>query len=83
MHVVCNIEVQVETDALAYARSTVLLYSAEATSPIPVIEGLAIGGYHDVFRKVGQDWLFAQRRGFLTMKSRAGGWQRTTYPLAR
>ena len=68
-HVVSNIEVTAETAERATASSTVVLYTGDNNGESSSIKATAVGSFEDVFQKVGGDWLFAERRGSIAMKS--------------
>jgi pimeloyl-ACP methyl ester carboxylesterase len=68
-HVVSNVEVLAQSSEHACASSTVVLYSSGASDPAAGIATISVGSFHDVLRKVAGEWLFAERRGSVTMRS--------------
>ena len=68
-HVVSNIEVRAQSPQHACASSTVVLYSGGGSEPTPGIAAISVGSFHDVLRKVDGEWLFAERRGSVSMQS--------------
>lgn len=68
LHVVFNVKVVVESATRAEATSDVILISAETTAAaVPVLTRLD-GNFADVLHRVGNEWLFASRRGNITSR---------------
>jgi pimeloyl-ACP methyl ester carboxylesterase/ketosteroid isomerase-like protein len=69
LHVIFNVRVAVESPTRAVATSDVILISAEDSAlAAPVITRFQ-GSFTDVLRRVGNEWLFAEKRGQITSKS--------------
>ena len=69
LHVIFNVRVAVESATRAVATSDVILISAEDSAlAAPVITRFQ-GSFTDVLRRVGNEWLFAEKRGQITSKS--------------
>ena len=67
-HIVSNVVVQVEADDRATAHSRVTLYVGAGNDIPAAIERTLVGDFHDILEKVGDDWLFAERRGSVTLR---------------
>jgi pimeloyl-ACP methyl ester carboxylesterase/ketosteroid isomerase-like protein len=68
LHVVFNVKVVVESANRAQATSDVILISADtATAPAPVLTRFD-GTFADVLHRLGNEWLFASRRGNITSR---------------
>ena len=68
-YVISNIEVTVESRERAYATSTILMANGDANGVPPILKAMSIGQFDDVLLKTGDQWLFKERRGRITMKS--------------
>ncbi len=69
LHVIFNVRVAVESPTRALATSDVILISADDSAlAAPVITRFQ-GSFTDVLRRVGNEWLFAEKRGQITSKS--------------
>jgi pimeloyl-ACP methyl ester carboxylesterase/ketosteroid isomerase-like protein len=69
LHVIFNVRVAVESPTRAVSTSDVILISAEESAlAAPVITRFQ-GSFTDVLRRVGNEWLFAEKRGQITSKS--------------
>ena len=69
-HMMANVHVQAESAERATGRVYMILYAgppaAEGDAGPPLTDQAPmIGQFKDVFAKVGDDWLFAERRGSL------------------
>ena len=69
LHFVTNVEITVESVARAHASSAILLLGREPAGDLTAIATTAVGRFDDVLKKVGKDWLFAERRGYIVMKN--------------
>ena len=67
VHLITNILVDVKTHNEATARCTLLLYAAPSGEASATSPGL-IGGFRDRLVRGAEDWLFAERIGFLDLK---------------
>jgi hypothetical protein len=68
-HVISNILVDVVSATHAHCRSTLLLYSAPpAELPTKAASPALLGGFEDRLVKHNNQWLFAERRGWLDLK---------------
>jgi ketosteroid isomerase-like protein len=66
LHVVFNVQVIVESPTYARATSDVILITADTAAP-PVLTRFD-GNFTDVLHRVGNEWLFASRRGTINSK---------------
>ncbi len=64
-HVVANVTVNAQSPTSASAHSRVVLYLG---APDGTLDKTMVGDFHDQLEKVGEDWLFAERRGSVTLK---------------
>ena len=70
-HIVSSVIVDVKSEKAARATSLIQLYvGVDEGGAVPVHKLAApfVGGFHDRLERVGEDWLFAERIGFLTIK---------------
>ncbi len=67
-HVLSGVEISIESATRAAALSTVVVYAGDPSETAATIASIAVGGYTDVFRRVGDDWLFQERLGRIDMK---------------
>jgi pimeloyl-ACP methyl ester carboxylesterase len=70
-HVVSNVEVTIESPQRAYAVSSIVQYTAAMGDGVGTIASTAVGHFLDQLVKVGDDWLFAERRGAIVMRGSA------------
>jgi pimeloyl-ACP methyl ester carboxylesterase len=68
-HVVSNVEVTVDTARSARAFSSIVLYGGALANGTPTIATTSIGHFEDTFERIGDQWLFTQRRGSIVMHS--------------
>ncbi|CAE6843452.1 hypothetical protein R69746_07029 [Paraburkholderia aspalathi] len=68
-HIMTNILVEVESAERAHAHSLVTLFVGPEKSETLQCDAVLVGDFHDRLEKVGDRWLFAERRGNLTFKS--------------
>ena len=68
-HIFTNVIVEVESAERARGQSRVVLYMGASTDAPAAVERTLIGEFHDLYEKVGEDWLFAERRGSITLKA--------------
>lgn len=69
LHVVFDVHVRVESHNRARATSRVVLFSVEQISPSGPVAAKLTGAFADILHKVGEEWLFAERRGVVTSKT--------------
>ncbi len=68
-HVITNVIVNVESETTATASCRVTLYMGTgADIPAPV-ERTLVGDFYDQFEKIGDEWLFVERRGSITLRA--------------
>jgi pimeloyl-ACP methyl ester carboxylesterase/ketosteroid isomerase-like protein len=68
LHVIFNVKVVVESSTRARATSDVILITADtAAATVPILTRFD-GSFSDVLHRVGNDWLFASRRGQINSK---------------
>jgi hypothetical protein len=68
-HIMTNILVEVESEERARAHSLVTLFMGPGNSEALQCDAVLVGDFHDHLEKIGDRWLFAERRGNLTFKS--------------
>jgi hypothetical protein len=68
-HIMTNILVEVESAERARAHSLVTLFVGSEKSEALQCDAVLVGDFHDHLEKIGNHWLFAERRGNLTFKS--------------
>jgi ketosteroid isomerase-like protein len=68
LHVVFNVKVVVESATRAQATSDVILISADTATPAAPVLTRFDGTFSDVLHRVGNEWLFASRRGNITSR---------------
>lgn len=68
-HVMTNILVEVESAERARAHSLVTLFTGPEKSDALQCDAVLVGDFHDHLEKIGNRWLFAERRGSLAFKS--------------
>jgi hypothetical protein len=68
-HIMTNILVEVESAVRARAHSLVTLFMGPIESETLQCDAVLVGDFRDHLEKVGDRWLFAERRGNLTFKS--------------
>jgi len=68
LHVIFNVKVVVESSTRARATSDVILITADtAAAAVPILTRFD-GSFSDVLHRVGNEWLFASRRGQINSK---------------
>jgi pimeloyl-ACP methyl ester carboxylesterase len=68
LHIIFNVKVVVESFTRARATSDVILITADtAAAAVPILTRFD-GSFSDVLHRVGNDWLFASRRGQINSK---------------
>jgi len=68
LHIIFNVKVVVESSTRARATSDVILITADtAAAAVPVLTRFD-GSFSDVLHRVGNEWLFASRRGQINSK---------------
>ena len=76
-HLMVNVVITPESATTATGECYVLLYSGPprepgVNDPAKADANAMMGGFKDRFVKVGDEWLFAERRGFLTLATAPG-----------
>ena len=69
LHVVFDVQVRVESHDRARATSQVVLFSVEQITTSGPIAAKLTGAFADILHRVGEEWLFAERRGVVTSKT--------------
>ena len=68
LHIIFNVKVVVESSTQARATSDVILVTADtAAAAVPILTRFD-GSFSDVLHRVGNEWLFASRRGQINSK---------------
>ena len=68
LHIIFNVKVVVESSTRARATSDVILITADtAAAAVPILTRFD-GSFSDVLHRVGNEWLFASRRGQINSK---------------
>jgi len=68
LHIIFNVKVVVESSIRARATSDVILITADtAAAAVPILTRFD-GSFSDVLHRVGNEWLFASRRGQINSK---------------
>jgi len=68
LHIIFNVKVLVESSTRARATSDVILITADAAATAVPILTRFDGSFSDVLHRVGNEWLFASRRGQINSK---------------
>ena len=68
-HIISNVAVEVESETEARGHCRVVLYIGSGTDAPAPIERTLVGDFDDRFRKVGDQWLFAERKGGVTLRA--------------
>ena len=68
LHVTFNVKIFIDSATCVRATSDVVLITADTTAAGPVLTRFD-GSFTDVLHRVGNEWLFASRRGTINSKS--------------